>query len=143
ASIRPTVTGECSKSDRCVGNSKPSETSPTWCPAGPTRCSPLDTDGDDSTWITKPTAPISMPRSRLDVTTPAPNRPDSTTTSISARCSLDTEPWCALARTLGAPATAPAWAIISAGSRVGSWVVDDAGWLAPRLPGTGAFGGVG
>ena len=126
ASIRSTVTAECNKSARCLGNSKPSEISPTWCPARPTRCSPLATDGGDSTWITRSTAPMSMPNSKLDVATTARSRPDLRSSSISARCSLDTEPWCALARTLGAPATAPAWAIISAGRRAGECAGDAA-----------------
>ena len=37
--------------------------------------------------------------------------------SISARSCLDTEPWCARATSAGAPAAAPAWAMISAGIR--------------------------
>ena len=35
------------------------------------RCSPLATDGGASTWITRSTAPMSMPNSRLEVATTA------------------------------------------------------------------------
>ena len=93
----------------------PRETSPTWCPARPTRCSPLATDGGASTWTTRSTAPMSMPSSRLEVATTAGSRPALSASSISARSSLDTEPWWARASSAGAPAAAPACAIISAG----------------------------
>ena len=70
------------------GRSRRGETSPTWCPARPTRCSPLATDGGDSTWMTRSTAPMSMPSSRLDVATTAGSRPALRSSSITARCSL-------------------------------------------------------
>ena len=60
-----------------------------------------------------------MPNSKLDVATTARSRPDFRSSSISARCSLDTEPWCAFANTFPAPDTEPACAIISAGSLAG------------------------
>ena len=49
--------------------------SPTLCPARPTRCRPLATEGGDSTWITRSTAPMSMPSSRLEVATTAGSLP--------------------------------------------------------------------
>ena len=58
---------------------------------------------------------MSMPSSRLLVATTAGSRPRLRSSSISARCSLDTEPWWALAITVSAPAEAPDWAMISAG----------------------------
>ena len=71
------------------------------------RCSPLATDGGVSTWITRSTAPMSMPNSRLEVATTALSRPDLRSSSTSARCSLLTEPWCALASRVSAPDASP------------------------------------
>ena len=68
---------------------------------------PLATDGGASTWITRSTAPMSMPNSRLDVATTAFSRPDFRSSSTCARCSLLTEPWCARASSVGAPNDAP------------------------------------
>ena len=79
------------------GRSRPRLTAPTWWPARPTRCSPLATAGGDSTWTTRSTAPMSMPSSRLEVATTAGSRPALSASSISARCSLLTEPWWARA----------------------------------------------
>ena len=61
ASMRCTLTAQPIRSVRCLGNSTPWEISPTWWPARPMRCSPLATDGGASTWITRSTAPMSMP----------------------------------------------------------------------------------
>ncbi len=102
-SIRRTVTAQPIRSVRCFGNSTPWEISPTWWPALPMRCSPLATDGGVSTWITRSTAPMSMPSSRLDVATTALSRPVLRSSSTSARCSLLTEPWWALASRRSAP----------------------------------------
>ncbi len=63
---------------------------------------------------------MSMPSSRLLVATTAGSRPRLRSSSISARCSLDTEPWCALAITVSAPRLAPAWAITCAGGLAGA-----------------------
>ncbi len=82
STIRSTVTAQCTRSVRCLGNSTPREVSPTWCPARPTRCRPLATEGGASTWITRSTAPMSMPSSRLDVATTHRNRPDLRSSSI-------------------------------------------------------------
>ena len=62
---------------------------------------------------------MSMPSSRLDVATTAGSRPALSSSSMSARCSLLTEPWCARASTGGAPAEAPDCAMICAGVRAG------------------------
>ena len=61
---------------------------------------------------------MSMPSSRLLVATTAGSRPPLSAFSISARCSLLTEPWWARARMGGAPDDAPDCAMISAGERV-------------------------
>ena len=79
----------------------PRETSPTLCPARPTRCSPLATEGGASTWTTRSTAPMSMPSSRLEVATTAGSRPALSASSISARSCRDTDPWCARATSGG------------------------------------------
>ena len=102
-SIRCTLTAQPIRSVRCLGNSTPWEISPTWWPARPMRCSPLATDGGASTWITRSTAPMSMPSSRLEVATTARSRPLFRSSSTSARCSLVTEPWWARASSGSAP----------------------------------------
>ena len=58
---------------------------------------------------------MSMPSSRLEVATTAGSRPAFRSSSTSARCSLETEPWWARASTGGAPLAAPDSAMISAG----------------------------
>ncbi len=113
--IRSVTTAACTKSPRYLGKTTPVETAPTWCPARPTRCSPEATEGGDSTCTTRSTAPMSMPNSRLEVATTAGSRPAFRSSSTSARCSLDTDPWCARASSGGAPRAAPDWAMISAG----------------------------
>lgn len=113
--IRSVTTAACTRSPRYLGKTTPVETAPTWCPARPTRCRPEATDGGDSTWITRSTAPMSIPSSRLEVATTAGSRPALRSSSTCERCSFDTEPWCARARTGGAPFAAPDCAMISAG----------------------------
>ena len=51
------------------GRCGPSRRHPSSCPARPTRCRPRATDFGLSTWITRSTAPMSMPSSRLEVAT--------------------------------------------------------------------------
>ncbi|CAH0252558.1 hypothetical protein SRABI26_03184 [Arthrobacter sp. Bi26] len=118
SSIRSTVMAVWTRSARCFGNRTPWEISPTWWPARPTRCRPLATEGGDSTCTTRSTAPMSMPSSSEDVATTQRRRPDFRSSSIKARWSLDTEPWCARASTGSAPAVLPAWAIMWAGVAV-------------------------
>ena len=114
--IRSVTTAACTRSPRYLGNTTPRETAPTWWPARPTRCRPDATDGGDSTWTTRSTAPMSMPSSRLEVATTAGSRPALRSSSTWARCSLETEPWWARARTGGAPCAAPELPISSAGA---------------------------
>ena len=118
--IRWTATAVWARSPRCLGNSTPRLTSPTWWPARPTRWRALATLGGLSIWMTRSTAPMSMPSSRLLVATTAGSRPRLRSSSMSARCSLETEPWWALAMTASAPVLDPDWAMISAGLVCGS-----------------------
>ena len=119
ASIRSTVTALCTRSARCLGNTAARETSPTWWPARPMRCSPDATDGGDSTCTTRSTAPMSMPSSSDEVATTARSRPDLRASSIIARRSLDTDPWCAIARSAGAPRVTSDGTMTCAGGRDG------------------------
>ena len=113
--IRSTTTAAATRSPRYLGNRTPRETAPTWCPALPTRCRPAATLGGASTWTTRSTEPMSIPSSRLEVATTAGSRPAFSSPSMRARCSLLTDPWCALASTGEAPRAAPAADITSAG----------------------------
>ena len=105
--IRSVTTADCTRSPRYLGKTTPEETAPTWWPARPTRCSPEATDGGDSTWTTRSTAPMSMPSSRLEVATTAGSRPALRSSSTWARCSLETDPWWARASSGGAPLAGP------------------------------------
>ena len=83
---------------------------------GRSRCSPLATDGGDSTWTTRSTAPMSMPSSRLEVATTAGSRPVFSSSSICGPLLLADRPVVGPGQhRRGAPADAPAWAIIWAG----------------------------
>ncbi len=117
--IRSTTTADSTRSPRWLGKKTPRDVAPTWCPARPTRCSPLATDGGASTCTTTSTAPMSMPSSSDDVATTQGSWPDFRSFSIWARCSLLTDPWCARAITgdvvPSRPVEAPDWAMISAG----------------------------
>ena len=113
--IRSTDTAVWARSPRCLGKSTPRLTSPTWWPARPTRCRALATLGGDSIWMTRSTAPMSMPSSRLLVATTAGSRPRLRSSSMIARCSLETEPWWALAMIVSAPLLCPDWAMTWAG----------------------------
>ena len=62
------------------------------------RCRPRLTAPGDSTWITRSTAPMSMPSSRLLVATMARRSPRLSWSSTTIRCSRASEPWCALTR---------------------------------------------
>ena len=93
--MRSTTTAASTRSARCLGNSRPRLGSPTWWPARPMRCRPRATAPGDSTWITRSTAPMSMPSSSDDVATSPFSRPDLSSSSIISRRSRDSEPWCA------------------------------------------------
>jgi hypothetical protein len=105
ARIRWTATAVWARSPRCLGNSTPRLTSPTWWPARPTRwrrwprSAGLDLDHQ-------------VDRAHVDAELEAAGRHDAgqrprlRSSSMSARCSLDTEPWWALAMTGAAPCSA-------------------------------------
>ncbi len=99
SAMRSATTAHETRSPRNLGNITPVDTAPTWWPARPTRCSPDATVGGASTWITRSTAPMSMPSSREEVATTHGSRPDFSSSSTLVRCSRDIEPWCALATT--------------------------------------------
>jgi len=122
ARIRSAITAVCTRSPRNFGNRTPRDTAPTWWPARPTRCRPEATDGGASTWMTRSTAPMSMPNSRLDVATTAGSRPALRSSSVWSLCSRLTDPWCARARTAGAPRLIADCAITWAGARAGGTV---------------------
>ena len=63
------TTAHSSRSPRNLGKMRPLETSPRPWPARPIRCRPRVTDFGDSTWMTRSTAPMSMPSSREEVAT--------------------------------------------------------------------------
>ena len=132
AVIRSVTTAQDTRSPRCLGNTTPCDTAPTWCPARPTRCRPDATLGGASICTTRSTAPMSMPSSRLDVATTAGSCPDLSASSICLRSSRDTLPWWARATTGGAPVASPDWAMIAAGGRRG--VLSAAGCVSPSPP---------
>ena len=95
--MRVAITAASSRSARNFGKMRPVETSPSEWPARPIRWSPRATDFGDSTWITRSTAPMSMPSSSDDVATRHGIAPRFSSSSISTRCSRAIEPWCARA----------------------------------------------
>ncbi|SPB31591.1 hypothetical protein MAJHIDBO_01827 [Propionibacterium freudenreichii subsp. shermanii] len=142
SAILRATTADSSMSPRAVGNSTPCEMAPTWWPARPTRCRPLDTEGGDCTWITRSTAPMSMPSSNELVATTHGSRPLFRSSSICARRCLLTEPWWALA-TMGTsvpsrPFVAADGSITWAGSGCGSsltprsWACNSLRWAVRR-----------
>ncbi len=80
------------------------------CPARPIRCRPRVTDFGDSTWITRSTAPMSMPSSSEEVATRQGSWPDFSISSTRVRSSWESEPW-----------WARAISTCSSGSPVSSW----------------------
>ncbi len=76
------TTVDWTRSPWYFGKKMPRDSSPTLCPARPVRCSPLATEGGDSTWMTRSTAPMSMPSSRLEVATTAGSVPALSASSI-------------------------------------------------------------
>ena len=75
-------------------------------PARPIRCRPRVTDFGDSTWITRSTAPMSIPSSREEVATRQGSWPDLSISSTTVRSSWDREPW--WARAISSIAAGPA-----------------------------------
>ena len=100
--MRCAVTAAGTSSPRNVGNTIPRDTAPTWCPARPTRCSPLATDGGDPTCTTRSMAPMSMPSSSELVATTAGSSPALSSDSVRVRSARLIEPWCARARMVAA-----------------------------------------
>src|SRR5450756_214823 len=125
--IRPAVTAEGTRSPRWVGKSTPRETAPTWWPARPTRCRPEATDGGAPTWITRSTAPMSMPSSRDDVATTAGRWPDLSSVSVRVRSARLIDPWWARARM-------PLASRVSMPTAVPDCAVT---WAAHSVPGSG------
>ena len=101
--IRSATTADSRRSPRYFGKITPRLTSPTLCPARPTRWSPRATEVGDSTWMTRSIAPMSIPSSSDEVATSAGSRPSLSASSIATRCSRAIEPWCA--RTSSSPAS--------------------------------------
>ena len=101
--IRRATTAASSRSPRYFGKMTPLLGAPTWCPARPTRCRPRATLVGLSTWMTRSTAPMSMPSSSELVATSAGSRPALSSSSIARRCSRAMLPWCA--RTSSSPAS--------------------------------------
>ena len=102
SSMRLTTTADSSKSARNFGKMRPLETAPRSWPARPTRCRPRATDFGDSTWMTRSTAPMSMPSSSDEVATRHGISPAFSSSSISTRCSRASDPWCARATSFSA-----------------------------------------
>ncbi len=96
ASMRGTTVAASRRSARCLGKMRPRLGSPTWWPARPMRWRPRLTAPGDSTWMTRSTAPMSMPSSSDEVATRPLSRPDLSSSSITRRCSRASEPWWAL-----------------------------------------------
>ncbi len=90
--IRRATTAHSRRSARNLGKIRPFETSPSVWPARPTRCSPRVTDFGDSTWITRSTAPMSIPSSSEEVATRHGSSPDLSSSSTTARSSWEREP---------------------------------------------------
>ncbi len=95
--MRRTTTADSSRSARYFGKIRPRETASSSWPARPTRCSPRATDFGLSTWMTRSTAPMSMPSSSDEVATRHGISPRFSSSSISTRCSRAIEPWWARA----------------------------------------------
>ncbi len=95
--IRETTAAHSSRSPRYLGKMRPRLGASTWCPARPMRCMPRATLRGLSTWITRSTAPMSMPSSRLLVATSAGSSPALSCSSIRTRCSRARLPWWARA----------------------------------------------
>ena len=82
--IRRATTAHSSRSARNLGKIRPSETSPSVWPARPIRCRPRVTDFGDSTWITRSTAPMSIPSSSEEVATRQGSWPDFSSSSTTS-----------------------------------------------------------
>ena len=97
ARIARATTADSSRSARNFGKIRPFETECSSCPARPTRCRPRATDFGLSTWMTRSTAPMSMPSSSDEVATRHGIFPAFRSSSTTNRCSRASDPWCARA----------------------------------------------
>ena len=93
AAIAEATTAASRKSWAWVGNRSPRLTSPTRCPARPTRCSADAIDGGDCTSTTWSRSPMSMPISSEFVATMAFSSPSFRRRSTSVRISRARDPW--------------------------------------------------
>ena len=91
------TTADSRRSPRNFGKMRPFETDARSWPARPTRCSPRATDFGLSTWITRSTAPMSIPSSSDEVATRHGICPAFSSSSTTSRCSRASDPWCARA----------------------------------------------
>ena len=95
--MRLATTAHSSRSARNLGKIRPSLVASTVCPARPIRCRPRATDLGDSTWITRSTAPMSIPSSSDEVATRHGSWPAFSISSTTRRSSRASEPWWARA----------------------------------------------
>ena len=112
--MRRATTAHSSRSARNFGKIRPLLVPPTPWPERPIRCSPRATDFGDSTWITRSTAPMSMPSSSDEVATRQGSSPAFRSSSIVVRSSRASEPW--WARAISNGAASPGWRLPSAAS---------------------------
>ena len=111
ARIARATTADSRRSPRNFGKMRPFETECSSWPARPTRCRPRATDFGLSTWITRSTAPMSMPSSSDEVATRHGISPAFSSSSTTRRCSRASEPWWARA------SSSPASSLIRSASR--------------------------
>ena len=119
SSMRRATTAASTRSPRCLGKIVPLLGSPTECPARPMRCRPRLTAPGDSTWMTRSTAPMSMPSSSDDVATIAFSSPRLSWSSTITRCSRASEPWWACTSSIVglASVAAPRQQLVEPGSQ--------------------------
>ena len=83
------------RSSRVVAKKRPFGVAPRQWPARPTRCMAAATARVEFSWMTKSTAPMSMPSSSDAVATSAWISPAFRRCSASSRSARDSDPWCA------------------------------------------------
>jgi hypothetical protein len=109
--MRATVAVAARRSPRNLGKTTPREMRPSAWPARPTRCKPAATVGGASIWMTRSTAPMSMPSSSELVATMHGRLPALSRSSMPRRWSCASEPWWASA------ISSPASSLIAAARR--------------------------
>ena len=120
------------RSCRCLGSKTPRGTPPTPWLARPMRCRPEATLVGASIWMTRSTAPMSIPSSSDEVATIALRSPLLSRSSIAVRFSRASEPWWARATSSpGAPRSLSAAARRSARRRLlTNTMVDRCAWTS-------------